>query len=50
MKNKKALEDVQKFGCRLAAHLWDLGYQELLDLQSLEQHTVKYRGWIGNST
>jgi hypothetical protein len=29
------LEDVQKFGCKLAAHQWDSGYQELLDLFEL---------------
>ena len=43
VKDKKTLEDVQKFGCRLAAHQWDSGYQELLDLfelQSLEQRRL----------
>ena len=43
VKDKKALEDVQKFGCRLAAYQWDLGYQELLnlfELQSLEQRRL----------
>ena len=29
------LEDVQKFGLRLAAHQWDLNYQDLLDLFQL---------------
>ena len=43
VKDKKTLEDVQKFGCRLAAHQWNSGYQELLDLfelQSLEQRRL----------
>ena len=46
VKDKKALEDVQKFGCRLAAHQWDSGYQELLDLfelQSLEQCRLDFK-------
>ena len=43
IKDKKLLEDVQKFGCKLAAHQWDTGYQELLDLfelPSLEQRRL----------
>ena len=43
IKDKKLLEDVQKFGCKLAAHQWDSGYQELLDLfelPSLEQQRL----------
>ena len=38
-KNNKILEDVQKFGCKLAAHHWNFGYQikDLFDFQSLEQ-------------
>ena len=43
IKDRKMLEDVQKFGCRLAAHQWDIGYQELLemfDIQTLEQRRL----------
>ena len=42
-KDKKMLEDVQKFGCKLAAHQWDSSYQDLLELfelQSLEQRRL----------
>ena len=35
-KDKRKLESVQKFGCRLAAHRWDASYQELLDLFDLQ--------------
>ena len=35
-KDRKKLEDVQKFGCRLAAHQWDTGYWELLEMFDLE--------------
>ena len=34
-KDKKKLEDVQKFGCRLASHQWDSTYQDLLQLYEL---------------
>lgn len=37
------LEDVQKFGYKLAAHQWDASYQELLqlfELQPLEQRRL----------
>ena len=34
-KDKKTLEDVQKFGLRLASHRWDASYNELLDLFDL---------------
>ena len=37
------LENVEKFGCRLAAHHWDASYQELLELfelQPLEQRRL----------
>ena len=34
-KDKKKLEDVQKFACRLASHQWDASYQELLQLYEL---------------
>ena len=37
------LENVQKFGCKLAAHQWDASYQELLELfelQPLEQRRL----------
>ena len=37
-KDKKALEDVQKFGLRLASHRWDASYNELLDLFNLPSH------------
>ena len=35
IKDKKMLEDVQRFGCRLAAHQWDSSYQDLLQLFEL---------------
>ena len=35
---EKALEDVQKFGLRLASHRWDASYNELLDLFDLPSH------------
>ena len=35
VKDKKNLEDVQKFGLRLAAHQWDSNYQDLLELFQL---------------
>ena len=31
------LENVQKFGCKLAAHQWEASYQELLELFELQQ-------------
>ena len=34
-KDKKKLEDVQKFACRLASHQWDASYQDLLQLYEL---------------
>ena len=34
-KDKKILEDVQKFACRLASHQWDSSYQSLLQLYQL---------------
>ena len=34
--DKKMLENVQKFGCRVAAHQWDTSYQELLKLFELQ--------------
>ena len=37
-KDKKALEDVQKFGSRLASHHWDTSYNKLLDLFDLPSH------------
>ena len=37
-KDKKALEDVQKFGLRLASHRWGASYNELLDLFDLPSH------------
>ena len=40
-KDRKKLEDVQKFGCRLAAHQWDTGYRELLEMFDLE--TLEHR-------
>ena len=43
VKDRKFLENVQKFGCKLAAHQWDSGYQDLLDLfelPSLEQQRL----------
>ena len=41
-KDKKALEDVQKFGLRLAFHRWDASYNELLvfDLPSHEDRRL----------
>ena len=42
-KDKKILEDVQRFGCKLAAHQWDSSYQELLqlfELQTLEERRL----------
>ena len=41
VKDRKKLEDVQKFGCRLAAHQWDTGYRELLEMFDLE--TLEHR-------
>ena len=35
VKDKKILEDAQKFARRLAAHQWDSGYQDLLRLYQL---------------
>ena len=32
VKDQKMLENIEKFGCRLAAHHWDASYQELLEL------------------
>ena len=43
VKDRKMLEKVQKFGCRLAAHQWDASYEELLEkfeLQPLEQRRL----------
>ena len=43
VKDQKMLENVEKFGCRLAAHHWDASYQELLELfelQPLEQRRL----------
>ena len=43
IKDKKLLEDVQKFGCKLAAHQWDSGYQDLLqlfELRTLEERRL----------
>ena len=43
VRDKKMLENVQKFGCKLAAHQWDASYQELLELfelQPLEQQRL----------
>ena len=37
-KDQKALEDVQKFGLRLASHRWDASYNALLDLFDLPSH------------
>ncbi len=34
-KDKKKLEDVQRFACRLASHQWDASYQDLLQLYEL---------------
>jgi len=34
-KDKVALENVQKFACRMAAKSWDSGYEDLLDLVGL---------------
>jgi len=34
-KDKKILEDVQKFACKLASHQWDSSYQNLLQLYQL---------------
>ena len=31
VKDRKMLEKVQKFECRLAAHQWDASYEELLE-------------------
>ena len=42
-KDKKLLEDVQKFDYKLAAHQWDSSYQDLLqlfELQTLEEHRL----------
>ena len=42
-KDKKKLEGVQKFACRLASHQWDASYQELLQLceiPSLEERRL----------
>ena len=36
VRDKKMLENVQKFGCKLAAHQWDASYQELLELFELQ--------------
>ena len=35
-KDKKLMEDVQKFGCRVAAHQWDSCYHDLLELFELQ--------------
>ena len=43
VRDKKMLENVQKFGYKLAAHQWDASYQELLELfelQPLEQRRL----------
>ncbi len=34
-KDKKKLEDVQRFAYRLASHQWDASYQDLLQLYNL---------------
>ena len=34
-KDKVALENVQKFACRMATRSWDSGYEDLLDLVDL---------------
>ncbi len=34
-KDKKKLEDVRRFACRLASHQWDASYQDLLQLYAL---------------
>ena len=42
-KDKKLLEDVQKFGCKIASHQWDSSYQDLLqllELQTLEERRL----------
>ncbi len=42
-KDKKKLEDVQRFACRLASHQWDASYQDLLQLYKLptvEEHRL----------
>ena len=43
VKDRQMLENVQKFGCRLATHQWDTSYHELLELfelQPLEQRRL----------
>ena len=35
-KDRRMLENVQKFGCKLAAHQWDASYDELLELFELQ--------------
>ena len=45
-KDKAKLEKVQKFACRMAAHRWDAGYQELLEifeLPSLEERRLNLK-------
>ncbi len=44
--DKKNLEDVQKFGLRLAAHQWDCSYQDLLEafeLPLLEERRLELK-------
>ena len=43
VKDRKMLENVRKFGCKVAAHQWDASYEELLELfelQPLEQRRL----------
>ena len=41
MKHKIALENVQKFACRMATKIWDSSYQDLLELVNLP--TLEHR-------
>ena len=46
IKDKKNLEDVQKFGLRLAVHQWDSNCQDLLELfqlPTLEEHRLELK-------
>ena len=41
MKDKDALENVQKLACRMATRIWDSSYQDLLELVNLP--TLEHR-------